>query len=283
MSIHEKLFQLEKSNHPFVLATIVNISGSVPGKIGFKMITESNGKTTGTIGGGALEVKVKEESLKRLTSNESGTKEYLLSDKEFYPGDNTEVICMSCNGKVWIYYEVHGSLPAVYIFGGGHVGNALLKLLAPLGYHRILIDNRVEFASFEKNPDASEIINEDYFKYAGEFIPLPNPYFVLLTQGHKFDYVILKALYERKIDHKYIGVISSKSKAADMMTRLQNELGTGIDTSKLFMPIGLKLGGNTAAEIALCIAAEMQSIRYGKEEYLLKENYISLNHRVVNK
>ncbi len=283
MSIHEKLFQLEKGNRSFVLATVVNISGSVPGKIGFKMITEADGTTAGTVGGGALEVKVKEESLKRLISNESGTNEYLLSDRELYPTDNTEVICMSCNGKVWIYYEVHGSLPSVYIFGGGHVGNALLKYLAPLGYHRILIDNRIEFASFEKNPDASEIIHEDYFKYASEFTPLPNPYFVLLTQGHKFDYLVLKALYERKIDHKYIGVISSKSKARDIMTRLQEELGTGIDTPRLFMPVGLKLGGNTAAEIALCIAAEMQAVRYGKEEYLLKENYISHNHQLINK
>ncbi|MFH1197008.1 MAG: XdhC/CoxI family protein [bacterium] len=266
MDIIKKIAELSESNNSFVLATVVNIEGSVPGKIGFKLITKSDGTTFGTIGGGAIEKKVIEESLNRISSRESGTKEYLLSDKLTVVSGDEEVVPMMCSGKVWIYFEVFGATQEVYIFGGGHVGSALLYFLSKLNYYTTLIDNRIEFANKEKNPFAAKIICSDYIEYAKSFNPKPESYFVILTHGHVFDYKILKTICERKIEAKYIGVIGSRTKSAGMIKKLKEELGDDIDLSKLHTPVGLQIGGSTAEEIALSIAAEIQSICFGENK-----------------
>jgi xanthine dehydrogenase accessory factor len=262
MDIYEKILELEKNNQSFVIATVVNTSGSVPGKTGFKMVIKNDGTAFGTVGGGAIEVEVIKEAVKRLPAGESGIKEYLLSDNESLEKSEKTVIPMKCSGQAAIYYEVHGSLTTIYIFGGGHVGHALLYFLSPLNYHTILVDNRKEFASAEKNPLADEIIYIEYNDFLKEFSPPVNSFAVILTHGHKYDYEILKKIYERKLDFKYVGVIASKSKASSMIHTLKEELSNDTDLSNLHTPIGLKIGGNTAEEIALAIAAEIQSIIY---------------------
>ena len=262
MNIYQEILELEKSNKSFVIATVVNTSGSAPGKVGFKMLIKNDSSTIGTVGGGAIEVEVIKEAVKRISIGESGTKEYLLSDNESLENNNATVVPMKCSGQATIYYEVHGNLTTVYIFGGGHVGHALLYYLSPLNYHTVLIDNRKEFASAEKNSFAKEIINKEYLEFAGEFNPSPHSFAVILTHSHKYDYEILKSIYERKLDFKYIGVIASKSKASSMIHMLKEELSSNIDLSNLHTPVGLKIGGNSAEEIALAIAAEIQSVKY---------------------
>ena len=130
MSIYKKIIELENCNKPFVIVSVINTTGHVPGKVGFKMIVEADGKSTGTVGGGAIEQEAISESIRQLNKGEHLTKEYILSDKVDKSTGN--VIPMSCSGKVEIFYEVHGNNPTVYIYGGGHVGNALLHFLSPL-------------------------------------------------------------------------------------------------------------------------------------------------------
>ncbi|OGU55357.1 MAG: hypothetical protein A2V66_04065 [Ignavibacteria bacterium RBG_13_36_8] len=264
MGLYNKIAELNEQNKSFVIATVVKISGSVPGKVGFKMIVEQDGTSYGTVGGGAIEQEAIKESLKLLSAGEGDTKEYILSDK----ADKSEgnVIPMSCSGKVWIYYEVHAQNPTVYVFGGGHVGNSLLHFLSALPYHTILIDNREEFAHKNKNPQAREIILSNYQEYVNRFSPKPDSYYVILTHGHTFDYQILQTLYKRNVKAKYIGVIASKSKAKGMIEKLKNDVGDKVNLSILHTPVGIKLGGDSASEIALCIAAEIQSIHYAKSD-----------------
>ncbi len=262
MSIYKEILELEKNNQSFVIANVVNTSGSAPGKVGFKMLVKSDGSTIGTVGGGAIEVEVIKEAVKRLSTGESGIKEYLLSDNESLENSNATVVPMKCSGQATVYYETHGSLTTVYIFGGGHVGHALLYYLAPLNFHTILIDNRQEFTLPGKNPSAKEYIYKEYSDFADEFTPPPGSFAVILTHGHKYDYEILKKIYKRKLDFKYVGVIASKSKSSSMIHTLKEEFNNDIDLSNLHTPIGLKIGGNTAEEISLSIAAEIQSIKY---------------------
>ncbi|MCK5087146.1 MAG: XdhC family protein, partial [Melioribacteraceae bacterium] len=85
-----------------------------------------------------------------------------------------------------------------------------------------------------------------------------------LTHGHNYDYIIMKELYERNIEAKYIGIIASNNKAAELKGKLKNDLGENINLDILHTPIGLPIGGDSASEIALSIAAEIQLVRYGK-------------------
>ncbi|MBL1211858.1 MAG: XdhC family protein [Ignavibacteriae bacterium] len=262
MNIFEKIVELQKNNTAFVLVTIVNAKGSVPGKVGFKMIVTASGETYGTVGGGAIEQTAIKQSKELSSSGENMMKEYLLSEKVPKSGKEETVIEMMCEGKVWVYYEVFGQKPTLYIFGGGHVGQALLYQLKYLGYKIILIDDRENISELPNSKIADEIIITDYDKYASEFQPIPNCFYVVLTHGHKHDYSVLKKLIERKIETKYIGVIASKSKAAGLKKQIAEKYNDVPDFSHVYSPIGLGIGGSTAEEIALAIAAEIQQIRY---------------------
>lgn len=263
MSIYEKLTELENKNKPYVLAVVVKSEGSVPGKPGFKMIVEPDGSTAGTIGGGAIELQAIKEAGELFKGGKSCLKEYILSDEEQEKlAETEEQLPMMCSGKQWVYLEVHGGRPPVYVFGGGHVGQALVKFLSMLDYHTILVDIREEFADEAVIPEASEVIHADYIKYSGEFDPPEDAYAVVLTHGHKFDYDIIKNIFERKLKLKYLGVIASRKKAAKMIDRLKDTFGNDFDMSMLYTPVGLKIGGNTAGEIALSIAAQIQEKRY---------------------
>lgn len=264
MDMIAKINQLKDENKNFCVATIVKVSGSTPGKVGFKYITVDNGESFGTIGGGAIEPKVFEDSLIRIKKDESILKEYVLTDKEDYKADDAEVVCMMCSGKIWVYYEVYTSKKNVYVFGGGHVGKELSYFLKPLAYNVILVDNRKEIANKEINPNFDEIIFADYDEFTKSFQPAVNSYFVVLTHGHSFDYVVAKNLKERNINTKYIGIVASSIKAAKLKEKLVDELGEGINLDNIYSPIGLKIGGDTASEIALAIAAQIQSIVFNK-------------------
>jgi len=264
MEIFNKAAELKNSNQPFVIATVTHAEGSVPGKIGFKILIENTGNTIGTVGGGAIEKHIIEESLERLSRSESGSANYVLSQNARETKD-VKVIPMSCSGRLSVFYEVHGQKPTVYVFGGGHVGQALLYYLKPMAYHSILIDNRKEFANIEKNPDADKIIFEEYEKFTKKFDPVSDSYMIILTHGHKYDEKILNILYKRKLSFPYIGIIASKSKAVGILKRLKENHGKSTDISVIHTPVGLNIGGNSAAEIALAIAAEIQSVRYAKE------------------
>ncbi len=93
-------------------------------------------------------------------------------------------------------------------------------------------------------------------------IPPDDSYFIILTHGHAYDYEIAKNIYLKKRNFPYVGVIASKSKAAGIVNKIKEELGKDIDLSNFHSPVGLKIGGSTAEEIALGIAAEIQSVYY---------------------
>ena len=165
---------------------------------------------------------------------------------------------------VVVYYEGEQNLPPVYIFGGGHVGQALIDILKNLKYHIILIDNRQELFEMAKSKGVYCVLS-DYNDYVEKFIPPDDSYFVIMTYGHQFDYEILRTLYKRELVKKYAGVIASGAKAAGIIKSLNSELGDNVDLTKLHTPIGLKIGGDTAYEIALSVAAQLQSVRYEKK------------------
>ncbi len=273
MTVYEKIIQLQGHNTTYVLATVVKTEGSVPGKVGFKIIVESEQKTFGTVGGGALEQRVIQECVSRMKQGNSGLLEYLLSDKPVSKATSgqIQVIPMMCEGKIWIYYEVNQMKIPVYLFGGGHVGQALAAVLSRLNYHIRLVDNREEFANHRQNPDAHECTCQEYAQYASVFKPPAGSFIIVITHGHTFDYDIIRTLYQRKLPLSYVGVIASRSKSVKLIQQLKKDLGEKVDLSSLYTPVGLDIGGETPAEIALSIAAELQAIRFGKKTPHLRQ------------
>lgn len=264
MNIYEKIAGLISGKETFSVATITETSGSTPGKQGFKIVVTKKGDVFGTVGGGLLEKEIIGECANSIKSGRSFVKKYLLCENEIQQ-EGAVLLNMSCNGKASVFFEFFNPPDKIYLFGGGHIGQAFLKIIKELNYTVTLIDNRAEFANANVNPDADEIVCADYGEFFRTFKPVENCYILIATHSHDTDFDILRNCVKFSGQIKYIGVVASKSKAASFKEKLASEFGTEAERMKINMPVGLNIGGNAPAEIALSIAAEIQAVKYGKQ------------------
>jgi len=261
MDILEKSYQLKKEVIPFVIATVVEAEGSTPGKAGFKMIITEKGETFGTVGGGTVEKLVERDALIFLKKRMNKIRKYdLNADKS----TSDKATGMICGGKMKVYFETHTPKRKVYIFGGGHVSQALEKILPKEKYSIVIIDNREEFSAKSLHPLADELVCEEYENYLEDFKPNTGSYAVIITHGHRFDYNVLRVIIKRELAFEYIGMIGSKMKVQATQDKIKKELGE-VNLERLYSPIGIDIGGSSASEIALSIAAEMQAVEYNRK------------------
>jgi xanthine dehydrogenase accessory factor len=141
----------------------------------------------------------------------------------------------------------------VFIFGAGHVAQALAPVLATVGFRCVIYDNREEFVSRELFPSAYDLIIGDYDDVGEKTGIGSRDYVVIVT--HAFDVAVLRQIISK--DCAYIGVIGSKTKVAAVRQQLTTEGISEETLSKINAPIGLKIRAETPEEIAISIAGEM--------------------------
>lgn len=265
MGIYEEILSLEKNNQPFVLVTVVAKEGHGPQVSGAKMIVLEDGKILGTIGGGALEFLAVNESVSMLKNSKSSTlQKYILGE------DNNVIDAiktgMICGGSITLFFEINNAKENVFIFGAGHIGQALSYHLCKLDYKITVIDSRKEYEkSCEETAD--KIIIDDYSTVLNSIHLPKNSFVVIATHSHEMDFTVLKQICLSDWASKYIGVIASKKKSESVVKRLASELpDRKIDWNKIYCPVGLKIGGTTPHEIAISIIAEIQAVRFAKED-----------------
>jgi xanthine dehydrogenase accessory factor len=127
------------------------------------------------------------------------------------------------------------SLPRIYLFGGGHVGQALASALSLLPLKAIIVETRAE--ALEGMPAGVETkltsVPEEMVRSAP-----PGAAFVVLTHDHALDFLIVAEALKRK-DAAYVGMIGSKTKKATFRSwYLKSAGGSEADFSRLISPIG---------------------------------------------
>jgi xanthine dehydrogenase accessory factor len=159
----------------------------------------------------------------------------------------------------WI--RPHGT---AYIFGAGHVGVCVAHLAAYVDFVVVVLDDRAEFASSERIPDADQVIVLESFHGAFKDLPIDEEsYIVIVTHGHAHDRTVLQQALQSRAG--YIGMIGSRRKTRLVMDSLLKEGLTREDIERVHAPIGLTIGGETPQEIAVSIIAEMIQIRSRKD------------------
>ena len=144
----------------------------------------------------------------------------------------------------------------VYIFGGGHVAQELVPVLSHVGFRCVVMDDREEFTRSELFPGAEEVICGDLQKLSDYMTIGAEDYVCVMTRGHAYDTVIQAQVL--KCRPTYCGVIGSAFKAAGVRKTLKEEYGLLDEELDLVTtPIGLNIKGETPAEIAISIAAQM--------------------------
>lgn len=150
----------------------------------------------------------------------------------------------------------------VRIFGGGHVSLALSKTLTAVEFPYTVYEDRADFVTEERFPDALERICGAYEDWNTRMQTGSADYLVIMTRGHAGDYAVLRQAL--KTDAAYIGVIGSRKKMALTRQRLLEEGFTQSDLDRIVSPIGLDIGAQTPAEIAVSITAQLIQERSGR-------------------
>ena len=172
---------------------------------------------------------------------------------------------MACGGKVTLFYEFIGPKQYVYIFGGGHCGAALAKVLKPLGFYTIVIDHR-DYVINSLDDSADEKVNAGFVEYIDKNRIPDNRYIVVGTPSHEYDYDVLDKIFELGIKPRYFGMLCSKKKIGDYLAKVYEKYGEDVDLTNFYSPIGLPTGGDSPEEVAISIAAEILAVYYGKDK-----------------
>ena len=248
-AVQQKILQLIDEGRAFAVATVADTRGSVPGKRGAKMVFLPDGTQFGTVGGAGLEQKVKALCRKALEEKKGGLTSF---DLMYYKEGALDSLC---GGSVQILVEYMAPVPHVLIAGGGHCGLEIAKLCDQLGYLHSVLDDRAEYASGERFPNARRTVQampEEFF--AREDLS-PFSHVVLVGWSHKIDTDLLFHLVQKYPG--WIGLISSKTKKLEMFRRLK---ARGIDEASLarvVAPVGVPIGAETPPEIAVSILAQI--------------------------
>lgn len=147
------------------------------------------------------------------------------------------------------------------ICGGGHVSLALAQIGALLEFDITVIDDRAEFANRERFPMASDVLAMPFLDALTKLGSRADDYYVIVTRGHAFDRDCLGKVLSGQ--YAYAGMIGSKVKIAAVMKALTEQGFSGEILDGVHSPIGLKIGGQTPAEVAVSIAAELVQFRAG--------------------
>jgi xanthine dehydrogenase accessory factor len=163
------------------------------------------------------------------------------------------------NETDWIYEENLDKSEVIYIFGGGHVGLALSRIMKTLTFYIILVDNRPGIDTIQRNKYADEKIIIEYDKVNEILKEGENVYVVIMTSGHSADELVLKQVIRKNI--KYLGMMGSPVKVQRLFYNLLENGFTNEELKKVHSPIGLPVHSRTPEEIAISIAAEIIQIK----------------------
>lgn len=247
IDFYSKILELLKENKDIVQISVIDKAGSIPAKVGSKLIVTKNGFEAGTVGGGSLEKKAIDYALEMLENK--------AIVNEIVEWNLSKDLAMACGGSVKLLFETisPNSLPVV-IFGAGHVANALSRILITLNCSITCVDYRQEW--LEKLPLSYKIkpvLAEDMAEYV-EKVP-ENSFVIVMTTSHELDWAITEKCLKK--DFSYLGLMGSKRKKAWLEEKI---IEAGFDKDyidKIHCPLGLPIGNNEPAEIAVSITAQI--------------------------
>ncbi|MCH7587919.1 MAG: XdhC family protein [Chloroflexi bacterium] len=254
MGIYSSLAELESKGQPVALAIVIKARGSVPRHARSKMLIYPDGSVEGTIGGGEMEGLVIKNALQALSDGKSRLLHYNFRDP--VAGDPGV-----CGGEIDVYVEPIQPKPTLVVFGIGHVGQAVVHLAHWAGFRVIAADDREEFATLEKAPEAIRVLHCSLAQLPEEIDISDQTYVVLTTRNVEIDVEGLPALVDTPA--AYLGVIGSRRRWETAAARLVEAGFSEEKIRRIKSPMGLEINAETPEEIALSILSEIIMLRRG--------------------
>jgi len=264
MACHLDTFVDRLARERAVLVSVLRVRGSVPREAGTWMAVFADGQV-GTIGGGQLEWDALRQARVRLAD-----------DAPQPPWEQRVALGPSlgqcCGGSLVLHFELVGaedaavlqqrlapSLADVALFGGGHVGHALVQALAPLPFRITWIDSRDEVFPAAV-PRHVHTEHSDPVQSAVADLP-PGAQVLIMSFSHAEDLDIVAACLQRqreRADLPFVGLIGSATKWASFRHRLRDRGFTDGELDRITCPIGLPgIRGKAPAVIAASVVAQL--------------------------
>jgi xanthine dehydrogenase accessory factor len=256
----EAVARLRAAREPGVLVTVAAVRGHAPRAAGAKLVVGAH-RTWGSIGGGNLEAVAVDRAREMLARREAGPEltEAALSDKVPYQHG---VQC--CGGTVTVMFEPLPVVPAVAVFGVGHVGLELARILARQDIDLHLVDTRAPQLADDRLAVLSDAVARVRV-HRPVVLPetvlgdLPaDAHVLIMTHDHAEDLALCDAVL-RGGGFGSVGLIGSAGKWARFRRQLTGELGHDEQAlARIKTPIGLPgIDGKEPATIAVSVAADL--------------------------
>jgi len=236
----------------YIEIRVVETRGSAPREAGTRMWVGA-AESRGTIGGGNLEYTALKIAREMLLSGES------LRQRRFALGDT---LGQCCGGSITLAFARMEEIESdeedrfdVVLFGAGHVGKELARILERLPCRLTWVDARPE--QFPAETTARVVIEAEPVFAVDD--AAPGAFYLVMTHSHALDFEIVERALRRK-DARFVGMIGSETKAAKLRSRLR---ARGVDASGLASPIGLIKAGKHPAEVAVSAVAQLLRERQG--------------------
>ncbi|WP_159722293.1 xanthine dehydrogenase accessory protein XdhC [Enterococcus sp. CSURQ0835] len=316
--IFEALLAQLQQKKACILVTITESHGSTPQKTGAMMLVNSQGRVTGTIGGGAIEFQSIKQAQADLAAKKSVRRDYNLA-RDFgmvcggqvsilfqtfqiatpaliavcqqiivnqqhnrrsflfataetaacpltiYTPESgwlPESLAANWNGAVgpqnlagsqYVVFELK-ALTRVVLFGAGHVSQAIVPVLTQLDFYCVVADDREDYLTETTFPTANER-RKIAFDQIDALQIAPADFAVVITRGHLHDFELAKQLLQTKA--AYIGLMGSRQKIALQRKKLTQAGFSQTTIDRINMPIGLEIGAESPAELAISVAGEL--------------------------
>ena len=247
--------QARKERKKFAIVTIVDSFGSTPRTNG-KMLVYENGLSKGTVGGGLHEQMAKRDAAACIAAGQNALKRYEIKAPAAASG-------AVCTGGITVFIEVFRAAPLLVVCGGGHVGRSLIRIAKEAGFDVLLVD------TLDAGVIAESVAMADRFEQVPDFesglraLDIdPSAYYVLCSYSHATDGASLHAVLDR--EWSYAGMVGSRAKIQAIFSQMREFGYSGARLAEVHTPIGLALGGEIPAEIAVAIMAEIIAVQHGK-------------------
>jgi xanthine dehydrogenase accessory factor len=247
----------------FAVVTVAATTGSVPRAPGSKMFVYADGRSSGTIGGGKLEALVIAEARAAMETKKPLLKTYPLREGE------TDSFGAICGGEVTVFIEPQATSESLFLIGAGHCARAIARLAAECGLFVTMIDDRGELLA-DLPPAVAGISEMSPRDFISSHSWQSDEALVLVSRNHEIDGEALAAALEQN-GAGYIGMIGSRRKVLQVFDRLR---ARGISEEKLksvYAPLGLDIGADSPAEIAVSCVAEVLSVLRGRTAKHLRQ------------
>ncbi len=255
VEIFHKVSEMLQKGESVALVSVVDARGSVPGKVGFKLLVDKEGNISGTVGGGPLEAMAVKEAQKVLAEGTPRLISRTLDQK------GAEDLGMVCGGEITLFIDVLGPSLSLVIVGAGHISQPLSAMGKMLGFAVTVLDDREDFCNKERFPSADHCLAGDFGDILDSLVPKldQNSYVVIVTRGHSFDQLALEKLLQSQAG--YLGMIGSRRKVNTIIQNLEKKGIKQQDLQKVHAPVGLSIGAQTPEEIAVSILAEIVAVK----------------------